>query len=78
MTTHHSLYSQIPATDRLLREPRIHRCSEFGHTATVDVTPASGRSPMPIQAENALPDWCGVGAGSVERLERKRKARYAH
>ena len=38
MTTHHSLYSQIPATDRLLRDPRITAVLEqFGHTATVDM-----------------------------------------
>ena len=38
MTTHHSLYSQIPATDRLLREPLIHSAVErFGHTATVEM-----------------------------------------
>ena len=38
MTTHHSLYSQIPATDRLLREPHVLAALErFGHTATVDM-----------------------------------------
>lgn len=68
MTTHHSLYSQIPATDRLLREPRIHAAVErFGHTATVEMLrllqdEARGH----IQAENALPDWCTAWELEVE------------
>ena len=62
MTTHHSLYSQIPATDRLLREPRIHAAVErFGHTATVEMLRLlQDEARCAIQAENALPDWCAA------------------
>ncbi|HID3222010.1 TPA: L-seryl-tRNA(Sec) selenium transferase [Enterobacter cloacae] len=59
MTTHHSLYSQIPATDRLLREPLIHSAVErFGHTATVEMLRLlQDEARRHIQAENALPGW---------------------
>ncbi|EML2067112.1 L-seryl-tRNA(Sec) selenium transferase [Enterobacter asburiae] len=69
MTTHHSLYSQIPATDRLLREPRIHAVVErFGHTATVEMLRLlQGEARYAIQAENALPDWCTDWEQEVER-----------
>ena len=37
MTTQHSLYSQLPATDRLLRDPRLLPVVEkFGHVRTVE------------------------------------------
>ncbi|MEH0886826.1 L-seryl-tRNA(Sec) selenium transferase [Enterobacter sp. UNJFSC 003] len=60
MTTHHSLYSQIPATDRLLREPQLLTALErFGHTATVDMLRLlQDEARASIQAENALPGWC--------------------
>ncbi|HGL5852899.1 TPA: L-seryl-tRNA(Sec) selenium transferase [Enterobacter hormaechei] len=69
MTTHHSLYSQIPATDRLLRDPRITAVLEqFGHTATVDMLrQLQDDARRHIQAENALPGWCVAWAQEVER-----------
>ena len=74
MTTHHSLYSQIPATDRLLREPRIHAAVErFGHTATVEMLRLlQDEARHHIQAENTLPDWCAAWEQEVEkRLDEK-------
>ncbi len=74
MTTHRSLYSQIPATDRLLREPRIHAAVErFGHTATVEMLRLlQDEARCAIQAENALPDWCAAWEQEVEhRLDEK-------
>ena len=73
MTTHHSLYSQIPATDRLLREPRIHAVVErFGHTATVEMLRLlQDEARCAIQAENSLPDWCSAWELEVEhRLDK--------
>ncbi|MFV7477994.1 L-seryl-tRNA(Sec) selenium transferase [Enterobacter pseudoroggenkampii] len=69
MTTHHSLYSQIPAIDRLLREPRIHDVVErFGHTATVEMLRLlQDEARCAIQSENALPDWCAAWEQEVER-----------
>ena len=74
MTTHHSLYSQIPATDRLLREPRVHAAvARFGHTATVEILRLlQDEARSHIQTENALPDWCAAWGLEVElRLEEK-------
>lgn len=74
MTTHHSLYSQIPATDRLLREPRVHAAvARFGHTATVEILRLlQDEARSHIQTENALPDWCAAWGQEVElRLEEK-------
>ncbi|HBM0949119.1 L-seryl-tRNA(Sec) selenium transferase [Enterobacter kobei] len=73
MTTHHSLYSQIPATDRLLREPRIHAVVErFGHTATVEMLRLlQDEARCAIQAENSLPGWCSAWELEVEhRLDK--------
>jgi len=73
MTTHHSLYSQIPATDRLLREPRIHAVVErFGHTATVEMLRLlQDEARCAIQAEKSLPDWCSAWELEVEhRLDK--------
>lgn len=69
MTTHHSLYSQIPAIDRLLREPRIHAVVErFGHTATVEMLRLlQDEARCAIQSENVLPDWCTAWEQEVER-----------
>ena len=69
MTTHHSLYSQIPATDRLLREPRIQTALEqFGHTATVDMLrQLQDEARRHIQAENALPAWCEQWGEEAQR-----------
>ncbi|WP_297120147.1 L-seryl-tRNA(Sec) selenium transferase [uncultured Enterobacter sp.] len=68
MTTHHSLYSQIPATDRLLRQPDILRAlGRFGHTATVEMLRLlQDEARRHIQAENALPDWCSAWGQEVE------------
>ena len=74
MTTHHSLYSQIPATDRLLREPHVLAALErFGHTATVDMLRLlQGEARSHIQAENTLPDWCAAwGQEAGKRLIEK-------
>ena len=64
-----SFYSQIPATDRLLRDPRITAVLEqFGHTATVDMLrQLQDDARRHIQAENALPGWCEAWAQEVER-----------
>ncbi|KLG08888.1 selenocysteine synthase [Enterobacter cloacae subsp. cloacae] len=69
MTTHHSLYSQIPATDRLLREPLIHSAVErFGHTATVEMLRLlQDEARRHIQAENALPGWCVAWEQELEQ-----------
>ena len=60
MTTHHSLYSQIPASDRLLRDPRFTPILEqFGHTRAVALLRVlQDEARLHIQAENALPQWC--------------------
>ena len=69
MTTHHSLYSQIPATDRLLRAPNITAVlDQFGHIATVDMLrQLQDDARRHIQAENALPGWCVAWAQEAER-----------
>ncbi|MGY5365781.1 L-seryl-tRNA(Sec) selenium transferase [Enterobacter oligotrophicus] len=69
MTTHHSLYSQIPATDRLLREPDfLAVLARFGHTATVDVLrQLQDEARLHIQTENALPGWCAGWGQEAER-----------
>ncbi|MER1672385.1 L-seryl-tRNA(Sec) selenium transferase, partial [Enterobacter cloacae] len=69
MTTHHSLYSQIPATDRLLREPLIHSAVErFGHTATVEMLRLlQEEARRHIQAKNALPAWCVAWEQELEQ-----------
>lgn len=69
MTTQQSLYSQIPATDRLLREPHVLATLErFGHCATVDMLrQLQDEARSHIQAENALPDWCVTWELEVER-----------
>ncbi|HDS9361372.1 TPA: L-seryl-tRNA(Sec) selenium transferase [Enterobacter chengduensis] len=68
MTTHHSLYSQIPATDRLLRQPDIlSALGRFGHTATVEMLRLlQDEARRHIQAENTLPDWCDAWGQEVE------------
>lgn len=55
----HALFSQLPATDRLLREPAFTAlCAEFGHTRVVDVLrqmQAAARDD--IRAHQRLPEW---------------------
>ncbi|WP_286772303.1 MULTISPECIES: L-seryl-tRNA(Sec) selenium transferase [unclassified Leclercia] len=59
MTTQHSLYSQLPATDRLLRDPRLLPVVEkFGHVRTVEalrLLQAEARDF--IRQQQALPQW---------------------
>ncbi len=72
MTTHLSLYSHIPATDRLLRDPHFLVVLEkFGHRATVDMLRTLQEEAREhIQAENALPEWAAHWGQEVEqRLE---------
>jgi len=69
MTTHRSLYSQIPATDRLLRDPRFTPLLErSGHTrmvALLNVMQDEAR--LHIQTQNTLPQWCEDWANEVEK-----------
>ncbi|MGF6423811.1 L-seryl-tRNA(Ser) seleniumtransferase [Lelliottia sp. 489] len=69
MTTHRSLYSQIPATDRLLRDPRFTSLLErSGHTrmvALLNVMQDEAR--LHIQTQNTLPQWCEDWANEVEK-----------
>ncbi|RXJ12259.1 L-seryl-tRNA(Sec) selenium transferase [Lelliottia nimipressuralis] len=69
MTTHRSLYSQIPATDRLLRDPRFTPLLErSGHThmvALLNVMQDEAR--LHIQTQNTLPQWCEDWADEVEK-----------
>ena len=69
MTTHHSLYSQIPASDRLLRDPRFTPILEqFGHTRAVALLRVlQDEARLHIQAENALPQWCADWPLEVEK-----------
>lgn len=69
MTTHLSLYSHIPATDRLLRDPHLLVVLEtFGHRATVDMLRTLQEEAREhIQAENALPDWAAHWGQEVEK-----------
>ncbi|HDR2471589.1 TPA: L-seryl-tRNA(Sec) selenium transferase [Enterobacter soli] len=69
MTTHLSLYSHIPATDRLLRDPHFLVVLEtFGHRATVDMLRTLQEEAREhIQAENALPDWAEHWGLEVEK-----------
>jgi L-seryl-tRNA(Ser) seleniumtransferase len=69
MTTHLSLYSHIPATDRLLRDPHFLVVLEtFGHRATVDMLRTLQEEAREhIQAENALPDWAAHWGLEVEK-----------
>ena len=69
MTTHLSLYSHIPATDRLLRDPHFLVVLEtFGHRATVDMLRTLQEEAREhIQAENALPDWAVHWGLEVEK-----------
>ncbi|MGK3227409.1 L-seryl-tRNA(Sec) selenium transferase [Enterobacter soli] len=69
MTTHLSLYSHIPATDRLLRDPPFLVVLEtFGHRATVEMLRTLQEEAREhIQAENALPDWAAHWGLEVEK-----------
>ena len=68
MTTDRSLYSQIPATDRLLRDPRFTPVVEkLGHTRTVALLRTlQDEARLHIQTHNTLPQWCSDWAREVE------------
>lgn len=69
MTTQHALYSQLPATDRLLRDARFTSIVErFGHTRTVEtlrLLQAEARNV--IRQQQALPQWCDDWAQEAAR-----------
>lgn len=69
MTTQHSLYSQLPATDRLLRDTRLIPVVEkFGHTRTVEalrLLQAEARDH--IRQQQGLPHWCDDWSQEVEK-----------
>ena len=69
MTTHRSLYSQIPATDRLLRDPRFTPLLErSGHTCMVALLNVmQDEARLHIQTQNTLPQWCEDWANEVEK-----------
>jgi L-seryl-tRNA(Ser) seleniumtransferase len=73
MTTHHSLYSQIPLPTVCFATPHSCCCERFGHTATVEMLRLlQDEARCAIQAENALPDWCAAWEQEVEqRLDEK-------
>jgi L-seryl-tRNA(Ser) seleniumtransferase len=55
----HALFSQLPATDRLLREPAFTAlCAEFGHTRLVDTLRQMQTAARDeIRAHQRLPEW---------------------
>lgn len=69
MTTHRTLYSQIPATDRLLRDPQFsHLLEKSGHTLMVSlVNQMQDEARLHIQMENVLPQWCEDWAKEAEK-----------
>lgn len=69
MTTHRSLYSQIPATDRLLRDPRFtHLLAQSGHTRMVALlNQMQDEARQHIQTQDGLPQWCEDWANEVEK-----------
>ncbi|MEG1212911.1 MAG: L-seryl-tRNA(Sec) selenium transferase [Leclercia sp.] len=72
MTTQHTLYSQLPATDRLLRDARLTAViARFGHSQTVDtLRQLQDEARAHIRTENGLPSWCNDWAQETEkRLE---------
>lgn len=71
MTTENpSPFSQIPATDRLLREPAFAPLLEtFGHAqVTQALHHLQEEARMYIRASGALPDWTGSWAQAVETM----------
>lgn len=59
-TDHHPLYSQLPATDRLLRDPAFSSLiARFGHSQLVGVLrKLLDEAREAIRERGALPDWC--------------------
>lgn len=60
MTTQHTLYSQLPATDRLLRDARLSPViARFGHSRTVETLRLlQDEARAGIRSDNRLPAWC--------------------
>jgi len=69
MTTQNTLYSQLPATDRLLRHARIIPIVEqFGHTRTVDTLRLlQDEARAHIRTQNGLPAWCDDWVQEAEK-----------
>ncbi|MGL5601168.1 MAG: L-seryl-tRNA(Sec) selenium transferase [Silvania sp.] len=69
MTTQNTLYSQLPATDRLLRHAHIIPIVEqFGHTRTVDTLRLlQDEARAHIRTQNGLPAWCDDWAQEAEK-----------
>jgi len=69
MTTQHALYSQLPATDRLLRDARLTAViARFGHSRTVDTLRLlQDEARAGIRADNRLPAWCDDWAQETEK-----------
>jgi len=69
MTTQHALYSQLPATDRLLRDARLTAViARFGHSRTVDILRLlQDEARAGIRADNRLPAWCDDWAQETEK-----------
>lgn len=69
MTTQHALYSQLPATDRLLRDARLSAViARFGHSRTVETLRLlQDEARAGIRADNRLPAWCDDWAQETEK-----------
>ncbi len=65
----HALFSQLPATDRLLREPAFTAlCAEFGHTRLVDtLRQMQVAARDEIRAAQRLPEWSADWAAEALR-----------
>ncbi|MDR3105968.1 MAG: L-seryl-tRNA(Sec) selenium transferase [Yokenella regensburgei] len=71
-TENRSLYSQLPATDRLLRDPTFSSLlARFGHSRIVDTLRLmQDEARAAIRDTGALPQWCEAWAQEVAaRLE---------
>ncbi|MCU6668392.1 L-seryl-tRNA(Sec) selenium transferase [Enterobacteriaceae bacterium H4N4] len=69
MTTQNTLYSQLPATDRLLRHAQIIPIiAQFGHTRTVDTLRLlQDEARAHIRSQNGLPAWCDDWVREAEK-----------
>lgn len=66
-TDHHPLYSQLPATDRLLRDPAFSSLiARFGHRQLVTaLRQLLDEARETIREHNALPGWCDDWASAA-------------
>ncbi len=74
------LYSQLPATDRLLRDSAFQPLlNTYGHTRVVNTLRAMQEAArLAIRERQALPSWCDDwAAAAAGRLARVGKARCA-